>query len=109
MYLFYYNYKIIFAEKLFGNKLQIYLHYTGSLVNITIRKRTIMDRKYNLFTLGAILSNRPNTLQWLRDIKLIPNEAYCTKHKKQMTLNESQLICGKVICQKKAPIIIHLR
>lgn len=60
-----------------------------------------MDLKYNLFSLSSSLSTREKTLQWLRDVGLIPTERYCPKYKKKMVLYESRLCCGQFICQKK--------
>lgn len=60
-----------------------------------------MDVNYNLFSLSSVLSTRERTLQWLRDVGLIPTERYCLKHKKKMHLYESRLCCGEFVCQKK--------
>lgn len=61
-----------------------------------------MDRVYNIFTLSALLRNRETTLEWLRDIELIPRERYCRTHEKNMALHEGHLECGEFICQKKS-------
>ena len=60
-----------------------------------------MDKKYNIFTLSGILQSRETTLQWLCEVELIPSSRYCAKHKKQMTLSESDLGYGLFRCQKK--------
>lgn len=60
-----------------------------------------MDEKYNIFKLSKIFQTRERTLQWLRDIQLIPYARYCATHKKYMSLQESELGCGKFVCQKK--------
>jgi len=60
-----------------------------------------MDRTYNFFSLASILQNRSSTLQWLRDIGLIPTQKFCKTHKKYMVLQESQHACGQFLCMKK--------
>lgn len=60
-----------------------------------------MDKTYNLFLLASIFQNRSSTLQWLREVGLIPTQRFCSHHKKYMNLLESDLECGRFLCMKK--------
>lgn len=61
----------------------------------------IKNTMYNLYTLSNILKNSFITLQWLRDIGLIPKERFCRKHKRYMVVYESENVCGVFCCRKK--------
>ncbi|EZA53821.1 hypothetical protein X777_06638 [Ooceraea biroi] len=49
----------------------------------------------NLFLLGSELKDRATTLQWARELGLIPSSRYCNTHKQQMVLDDSRGVCGE--------------
>ena len=65
-----------------------------------------MDEKYNIFSLSMILQTREKTLQWLRQIELIPTERFCSKHipsfyRVLIKINSNILYNNKIIKIKK--------
>ncbi|CAH2084407.1 unnamed protein product [Euphydryas editha] len=65
-----------------------------------------MEEQYNIWKLAKICHDREHTLQWLRDIGMIPTTRYCTKHRKYMTLYDSMYTCGLFKCKKKTVTVI---